>query len=148
MESQMQIDTHQFTNFGAWSSVEDDQLLRAVEKFGQKNWKKIEIFVVGRNRKQCRERYFNSLMFRKQNNRPWMKQEDDVIMQMLRTVGNKWTLISKQLEGRSGNDVKNRYFGSLKRKMFTKPKNDVEDSSESICLTAFTPVDPALFSVI
>ncbi|ELP84511.1 r2r3-MYB transcription factor, putative [Entamoeba invadens IP1] len=132
--------------FGPWSSSEDDALLQAIQEYGIKDWKKVEKNIKGRNRKQCRERYFNSLMFKNQSKRPWTIEEDQTIMKTRKEVGNKWTFISKCLQGRSANDVKNRYFGTLKRFESRSTRMLSEESKNR--LGVFCPVDITLYSVI
>lgn len=67
---------------------------------GFKFWKEISSKISGRSAKQCRERW-------QQNLQPTLRRtaftvaEDAMILQMQRDVGNKWTVIGKQLTGRS-----------------------------------------------
>ena len=51
----------------------------------------------------------------------WTQKEDELIVEMQRKVGNRWTYISKLLHGRSDNDVKNRYH-SIMNRLKTKQK--------------------------
>lgn len=51
----------------------------------------------------------------------WTQKEDELIVEMQRKVGNRWTYISKLLNGRSDNDVKNRYH-SIMNRLKTKQK--------------------------
>ncbi|EMD42893.1 Myb family DNAbinding domain containing protein [Entamoeba histolytica KU27] len=44
-----------------WTAEEDDQLLQGVKMYGINHWKDVSSMVLGRTRKQCRERYFNHL---------------------------------------------------------------------------------------
>ncbi|ELP91639.1 trichome differentiation protein GL1, putative [Entamoeba invadens IP1] len=147
MEVEESDNTH--TVYGQWAPEEDAALLKAVQEIGLKNWKKVELFVPKRNRKQCRERYFNSLMFKSQK-RPWLSYEDTIIIQTHNEVGNKWTFISKKLVGRSANDVKNRYFGSLKKNLSkgSYKENSTSDNEKQSSFTVFRPVDSSLYTVL
>jgi len=40
---------------------------------------------------------------------PWTKEEDDILFENQRLLGNRWTEIRKLLPGRSENSIKNRY---------------------------------------
>ena len=42
-----------------WTREEDDRLLLGVKTYGAKQWPKIAEIVVGRNSKQCRDRWAN-----------------------------------------------------------------------------------------
>lgn len=47
--------------------------------------------------------------------RKWTEEEDSILLEAQRVIGNKWTLIRKRLPGRSENDVKNRYHSIMNR---------------------------------
>lgn len=91
-----------------WSS-EDDQFLRqAILKFGVDNWKSVALIVPGRTGKQCRERWLSHMcpnLVRSE----WSLQEDIILIQKQKDVGNKWSLIANFLPGRSTTSIKNRW---------------------------------------
>ena len=85
-----------------------------VLQYGRK-WETLAKNFNGPTAKQCRERwdlYVNPKLHKK----AWTKEEDLVITRLHKIFGNKWVLIAKKLKGRSYNDIKNRYYGHLKRK--------------------------------
>jgi hypothetical protein len=68
-----------------------------------------------RTGKQCRERWLNQLSpeVRKDS---WTEEEDRIILDAHSRLGNKWVAISKLLEGRPANAVKNRWNSTLHRR--------------------------------
>ena len=96
---------------GNWKKEEDDKLLELYKKYG-KNWSKISKEMKTRTGKQIRDRFLNSLdervIKRKFNN-----DEDEEILNLYKKYGNCWSLIAKNLKGRTGDMVKNRFYSKL-----------------------------------
>ena len=61
-----------------------------------------------------RERYINKLD-PKINWRPFTKIEDELIVAMFKLLGKKWSKISKSLNGRPENMVKNRFYSHIRK---------------------------------
>ena len=105
-----------------WLSFEDDELKKIVKEQGAKNWiniakilnDKVHNSLPMRQGKQCRERWYNHLSpeLRKEK---WESTEDIIIIEKLLELGNRWSEIASNLQGRTENQVKNRYK-SLMRK--------------------------------
>jgi len=101
---------------GPWKEEEDAKLSELVEKYGPKDWSTIASHIPGRIGKQCRERWFNHLSpeVRKTN---WTPEEDRIIIEAHSKIGNKWTNISKLLDGRPANAIKNHWNSTLLKRI-------------------------------
>ena len=50
---------------GKWSEEEDNLLIKYINKFGVGKWNKIERYLIGRSRKQIRQRYISNIKIKK-----------------------------------------------------------------------------------
>lgn len=100
---------------GSWSPEEDEYIIQLVKLHG-KHWSKIEKYLTTRNGKQIRERYLNVLDPAIKKHK-FTKEEDLKIVQLYKKYGPKWSIISSYIEGRTTDMVKNRFHGSLKKKL-------------------------------
>jgi hypothetical protein len=91
---------------------EDRELRALVERLGTKSWEEIAHSVPGRSARQCRNRYKNYLLDSLVTN-PWTPEEDAMLIKKFHQIGPKWVEIGKVLSGRSGNNVKNRWYKHL-----------------------------------
>lgn len=104
---------------GHWSKDEDAKLLELINAYTEKgtisniNWAAIAQQIDGRNAKQCRERWFLNLD-PSINRGPWTAEEDERLLKLAAQCGGRWSLISKNMVGRTENSVKTRYH-SLQR---------------------------------
>ena len=71
---------------------------------------------------QCRERWFNHLAPSVKKGE-WTEEEDRLIMAAVKKHGTKWSVIVKDLPGRSDNAIKNRYYSAV-RKAFRQERRD------------------------
>ena len=122
---------HQQSKQG-WTQFEEEVLLKIVESRGAKAWSSVarELNAMAhegiavRLGKHCRERWYNhvdpSLI-----KGHWTEEEDSFIVMQHQYLGNRWSEISRLMQGRTENSVKNR-FKSLVRK-----RGYVEGNSES-----------------
>ncbi|MGK3748444.1 MAG: hypothetical protein ACI8RD_000736 [Bacillariaceae sp.] len=83
-------------------------------QYGRK-WAKIAAHLPGRQGKQCRERFVNHLDPELKKGE-WTDDEEAILIAMHELHGNRWANISKQLPGRSDNDVKNHWYSTIQRK--------------------------------
>ena len=125
-----------------WSDDEDKKLNEVVQYFigifSEKkiNWIEVERHLPGRTSQQCRKRWHYKLNPQKKCD-IWTKEDDDLILKLQQTLGNKWSQIGKHLDGRNDLKVKNRFF-ALQRKM----KNEEELLD---CINTVGPtLDPSL----
>ena len=104
-----------------WSTEEDIQLKQIIEFNGVDKWTKVATKMPGRTAKQCRERWHSHL-----NNKirkgDWQKEEDEIILKLQAKFGNHWASISELLDGRSDNDVKNRFY--VLQRAITREENE------------------------
>jgi hypothetical protein len=92
---------------------EEDGLLRTlVEQMGDRRWEAIAAFLPSRTGRQCRDRYKNYLLDNLAAG-PWSPDEDEIVVRKYTEMGPRWVEIAKSLNGRSGNDVKNRWHKHL-----------------------------------
>ncbi len=84
-----------------------------IQENGLKNWNQIAnsfnmTLNSQRNGKQCRERWVNFLNPNIRRD-PFTVEEDLIILEKRLNIGNKWSEIIKDMEGRTENNVKNRF---------------------------------------
>ncbi|CAK7355454.1 unnamed protein product [Dovyalis caffra] len=121
---------------GPWSPAEDLRLITFIQKHGHENWRALPKQAgLLRCGKSCRLRWINYLRPDvKRGN--FSKEEEDTIIMLHQTLGNKWSKIASHLPGRTDNEIKNVWNTNLKKKLAVKddeehPKGDESKESSS-----------------
>mmetsp|Transcript_22774 Transcript_22774/g.40962 ORF Transcript_22774/g.40962 Transcript_22774/m.40962 type:complete len:224 (+) Transcript_22774:458-1129(+) len=116
---------------GPWTLEEDTSLAQWVATEGPTKWSKCSLLIPGRSGKQCRERWMNSLCpdVKKGN---WTSEEDAMIFKLYNKHGPRWSVISKMIEGRTENSVKNRFYSTIRRLQASKTEEPVAKQEQKL----------------
>lgn len=102
-------------NRGPWTKDEDKQILKLIHCYGS-NWAKISKAMGSRNGKQIRDRYINVLDPLTNKNK-FSTKEDELLISLFKKHGCKWATISKYMDHRTPDMVKNRFHSCLKKRL-------------------------------
>jgi len=92
-------------------------------------WPQLAQMIPGRTSKQCRERWYEHLSPDIKHG-PFSREEDDMMTQQYRLLGNHWTQIADKLPGRTPDSIKLRIRSTLMR---TKTSSTDSLSSQHQC---------------
>ena len=97
-----------------WTLEEDELVRQCVEARGTRSWTLVAQHLPGRSGKQCRERWHNHLHLDIRKD-AWSLEEDRRLLELQRSIGNKWADMTKYIPGRTDNAIKNHWNSSLRR---------------------------------
>ncbi|KAB5512985.1 hypothetical protein DKX38_030013 [Salix brachista] len=102
---------------GAWTPEEDRKLMDYITRYGSWNWRQLPKFAgLQRCGKSCRLRWLNYLRPNiKRGN--YTKDEEEIIISLHETLGNRWSAIAAELPGRTDNEIKNHWHTYLKKRL-------------------------------
>lgn len=122
---------------------EDKLLLQLVENYGKNDWKAISIlmkkFNFNRNTRQCKDRYYHYLDPSIKQNFEWTKEEDDLLLNKVIEIGNKWKTMESFFPGRTEISLRNR-FKLLQRKE-SKDERKKDKKKKNIMSDEFSFLD-------
>ncbi|XP_057776658.1 transcription factor MYB12-like [Salvia miltiorrhiza] len=108
---------------GRWTAEEDEKLTKYIEENGEGSWRSLPKNAgLLRCGKSCRLRWINYLRSDvKRGN--ISAEEEEIIINLHASKGNRWSLIAAHLPGRTDNEIKNYWNSHLSRKIhsFRRP---------------------------
>ena len=96
-----------------FSQQEDEMLTKIMYQQPFETWIAVAEQLPGRTARQCRDRWVNYLSPSNKNG-PWSHEEDQLLAEKYVEHGPQWTTIAKFFDGRSENNVKNRWYTYVK----------------------------------
>ncbi|KAM0908297.1 hypothetical protein ACQ4PT_015541 [Festuca glaucescens] len=116
----------------SWSAEEDDVLRAQIAHLGTENWTVIATQFKDKTARQCRRRWYNYLNTECKKG-GWSREEDKLLCETQKLLGNKWTEIAKVVSGRTDNAVKNRFSTLCKRRA---NNDDLFEENTAVCSNA------------
>jgi len=133
---------------GPWTREEDQVIVGCIAK-GIMKWSEIASHIPGRLGKQVRERWICHLDPDAKKKGGWSAAEDDLLIDTVQRLGNRWTEIAKLLPGRSENTVKNRWHSAtIRRKIQQRGEKDDQAEINSTVKVPALMTEPAMNTTV
>ncbi|KAM0843739.1 hypothetical protein ACQ4PT_057506 [Festuca glaucescens] len=116
---------------GLWSPEEDERLYTRITRHGVSTWSSVaQLAGLRRSGKSCRLRWMNYLRpdLKKE---PISKREEETIISLQKSLGNRWSVIAGRMPGRTDNEIKN-YWNSRIRKRQQNTSAGGEDGGSCV----------------
>ncbi|KAI3951172.1 hypothetical protein MKW98_028576 [Papaver atlanticum] len=117
---------------GRWTAEEDERLMKYIQHNGEGSWRSLPKNAgLLRCGKSCRLRWLNYL--RKDLKRGNISaDEENLIIKLHNTLGNRWSLIAGHLPGRTDNEIKNYWNSHLSRRIESFIRRPSSSNSQSL----------------
>lgn len=97
-------------------TTEEDALLSRLGKKLDKDWTKIAEFFPNKSIGNIKKRFLNK-HDPEMKRIGWTEEEDEIIMLLFSKNGCSWTQIAEHLPGRPPDSIKNRFYGTLRKRL-------------------------------
>jgi hypothetical protein len=104
-----------------FTQEEDLQIIELLSTMPQPDWQRVASQLGTRSPRQCRERW-RSYLHPDLKTGQWTREEDAILRREHANVGPRWATIALFLPGRSEIQVKNRWLGTLRHKLGSRPR--------------------------
>ncbi|ESQ39393.1 hypothetical protein EUTSA_v10001498mg [Eutrema salsugineum] len=130
---------------GRWTAEEDQILSSYIQSNGEGSWRSLPKNAgLKRCGKSCRLRWINYLRsdLKRGNITP---EEEEIVVKLHSTFGNRWSLIASHLPGRTDNEIKNYWNSHLSRKLhnFIRKPSSISHDVAVVIMSAPPASPPA-----